>query len=311
MENARIPGDRRVSGAHAHASAFQNLARWYEENQAGGWRVRWRRRKVWPAQFAQKLGMQRRVRAPLFFGREMWVVTGEVTSSQLLAFGYSEQALTALMLRWLRPGDAMIDVGTHFGYEALLGAHLVGPQGRVYAMEPNPLSYEIARANLGGLNQCTLLRAGAADRDGVLRLETGGLANSAFARFTDRPRGDYVEVPVTTIESVVSSQCTRVRLLKCDAEGFEEQVLQGARSVIARDRPLVVVEVGMRCARSEVDDRTAVLLRGVGSDYTAFDFEFDGRLRIGPAGALEVGHANVALVPSELREEFIGIADSI
>ena len=282
---------------------------WYRQNQSGGWPVRWRRRPVWLGQIAQRLGMQRRVRAPLFFGQKMWVVTGEVTSTQLLTFGYSELALSALMMGWVRPGDVVVDVGAHFGYEALLAAHLVGLQGRVYAFEPNPAAFEIARDNLSTSPQCTLLQAGAADREDTLRLETGVIGESAFAHLVEGvATRSSIAVPVTTIDKVLESSKSDVRLIKCDAEGFEERVLRGARNVIARSRPIVVLEVGMRDDVTAIADRAAALQRAVGDSYEAFDFEFDGHLRVGTLGSLHVGHANIALVPAELRQEVLGLS---
>jgi len=298
---------------HTYADPFARarLGFWFRQNQDGGWPVRWRRRHVWLAQLAQRAGFHRHVRAPLFFGARMWVVTGEVTSSQLLAFGYSELALTALMLGWLRRGDVVVDVGSHFGYEALLAAHLVGPLGKIYAFEPNPAANSLARENLSSAQQCTLLAAAAGDCEGALPLETGALGESAFARLVETPSTtSTIEVPVTTVDRVVESRPRAVRLIKCDAEGFEERVLRGAREVLAHDRPVVVLEVGMRSAGDAIAQRTRDLHQVVGPAYEAFDFEFDGQLRLGPAGSLDVGHANIAFVPVESSSEFLALAGS-
>ncbi len=90
----------------------QFVRRW-ELNQRGGFAARLARWRVIPSLALQRLGFNKWVRAPLFFGSRMWLLTGEVTSSGLLAFGYSEVALTALMLNLIKPGMSVIDVGAH------------------------------------------------------------------------------------------------------------------------------------------------------------------------------------------------------
>jgi hypothetical protein len=40
----------------------------------------------------------------------------------------------------LGPGDIVIEIGASFGYYTTLGSALVGPSGKVFAFEPNPVS---------------------------------------------------------------------------------------------------------------------------------------------------------------------------
>ncbi len=114
----------------------------------------------------QRLGFHVETSVPLFFSARMRVVTGETVSSALLAFGYSEVAVTILMLSLLSEGDTMVDVGTHFGYEALLGSHLVGSTGQVICFEPSPRAFAIASKNLGHLKQVSLYKVAIADSIG-------------------------------------------------------------------------------------------------------------------------------------------------
>lgn len=289
------------------------LAEWYRENARGGWKLRWRRRPVWLAQIAQRIGLQYEASAPLFFGERMRVLAGERISSALLTFGYSECALTAVYLGLLGAGDTVIDVGTHFGYEALLAAHLVGESGAVFAFEPNPVAHRMAAKNLAARPQCHLTRAAAGDQPGTARLRVANVRESAFAAIGDDATAGVagsVAVPVTTVDGVLGDWARPVRVLKIDAEGYELPVLRGARQTIARHRPVIVAEVGMRGGADGVATRTAELVECAGIELEAFDFEFDGRLHIGAPGTLAVGHANIALVPPERRDEFLSLADS-
>ena len=271
--------------------------RWRLLNDAGGWRCRWRRRSVWLAQIAQRAGLQRTVTVPLFFGARMQVITGEEMSSAVLAFGYTEVALTSLMLRVLKPGDFVVDVGTHFGYEALLASHLVGAAGRVVTFEPNPDAIRVAAPNLAARTNVELVSKAVGDREGTIVLERPPIGQSAFARTTpeDVPTGRGLMVPLTTLDATLGTSTRPIRFLKSDVEGGEEAVLRGARRLLAKDAPLLVLEADFPESGGEPSPRAqrlAQFLRPLG--YTGYSFDYDGQFRVAHLGGLPVGHANIA-----------------
>ncbi|HEY6361439.1 MAG TPA: FkbM family methyltransferase, partial [Vicinamibacterales bacterium] len=56
------------------------------------------------------------------------------------------------MTRWaralLRPGGRFVDAGANVGYFSLIAADRVGPEGRVFAVEPNPAAFAALQAHL-------------------------------------------------------------------------------------------------------------------------------------------------------------------
>ncbi len=67
---------------------------------------------------------------------------------ELAISGVLEAPLTKFMLQEVKPGQTVVDVGANIGYFAVLLGHLVGPQGRVFAYEPNPYLVSWLRDNL-------------------------------------------------------------------------------------------------------------------------------------------------------------------
>lgn len=61
----------------------------------------------------------------------------------------SQPYTVRLMLEWLdpRPGEKILDVGSGSGWTTALLAYLVGPKGRVYAVERVPELVEFGRQN--------------------------------------------------------------------------------------------------------------------------------------------------------------------
>ncbi len=72
---------------------------------------------------------------------------------QAVPIGYgqtiSQPYTVGLMLQWLdpQPGDKVMDVGSGSGWTTALLSHLVGPKGKVYAVERIPELVEFGRDN--------------------------------------------------------------------------------------------------------------------------------------------------------------------
>ncbi|WP_165943228.1 FkbM family methyltransferase [Roseicella aquatilis] len=83
-------------------------------------------------------------------GRYKFLVeaTDLTLAPHLMLDGYWEWWTTSFLARNLRRGESVADAGAGIGYFSLLAADLVGPQGRVLAIEPNPASAELVRRNV-------------------------------------------------------------------------------------------------------------------------------------------------------------------
>lgn len=146
--------------------------------------------------------------------------------------------------QWLGPGDWAIDVGANVGHYTKKFSDLVGPSGRVIAFEPVPATFELLSANAARFSSAnvTLLNLAASDATRLISMsiplfETG-LTNYYQAAISTEATG--LQVMTCSIDSLQLPQ--RVRVIKIDAEGHDEVVLRGARTLLERDRPLVIIE---------------------------------------------------------------------
>ena len=53
-----------------------------------------------------------------------------------------------LLDKTLKPGSVVLDMGANIGYYALMELNLIGPEGRLIAIEPSPWNVELLNKNL-------------------------------------------------------------------------------------------------------------------------------------------------------------------
>jgi FkbM family methyltransferase len=201
----------------------------------------------------RRLAVNREVVARTFFGRQMKVVLPEGVSTRIWRYGTFEADVAFYLISSLSPGDTFIDIGGHFGFFSMLGRELVGPSGRVVTFEPMPATRAILTSNLSARSdaaRCDIIPAAAGETPGKIRFRDFGILGSALATPGEDRDGNFVQlgtidVDVVTLDEKVSSLGIKdIGLIKIDAENAEYEVVSGARNVLARMTPNLVVETG-------------------------------------------------------------------
>jgi len=164
----------------------------------------------------------------------------------------SEIRLCRLFIDRLQPGDTFVDVGAHFGFYSLLAARLVGPGGRVLALEAAPASYQVLADNLQQAASATPLHLAAADHDGQVSFyefppmysEYNSLDIDQFEKAPWRqwqaPR--KLVVPGRRLDRLLEAEQLTPACIKIDVEGSEDRVIRGLATHLAVARPLIVME---------------------------------------------------------------------
>lgn len=160
--------------------------------------------------------------------------------------------------RFLKPGGNFLDVGANIGLFALRAAGIVGPGGRVVAIEPAAISADRLEANLAlnAFAHVTVVRAALSDREGQAQLRHVELGNDpqAWSIMPEAGGTDAEQVRTTTLDALVAQQgLTRLDLIKMDVEGAEPMVVAGGQAALARFRPTIIFEInsGPSLARGE------------------------------------------------------------
>jgi len=157
-----------------------------------------------------------------------------------------EPGLVDALPRLLTPGAVFVDIGANVGFLSILAARLVGPEGRVIAVEPHPGAVARLRAGIaanGVTNSVEIVEAACGLQDrGMVRLH---LAEDSVLSSTDPERAplrrDFpflrsIEVPSITIDGWMRGRgelLARIAAIKIDVEGTEAEVLRGMAETLA------------------------------------------------------------------------------
>jgi len=144
-------------------------------------------------------------------------------------------------------GQTVLDIGANRGIYSYYLSHQVGPDGQVIAFEAQPElgdHLEKLKADFK-LNNVTIVPCGLSAEPGVLTLRRSKVG-SGHASFQGETTAGMSEIQIQTVtvdQHLKAHNVDQVTFIKCDVEGHEIEVLQGAQETLQKDQPTVLVEV--------------------------------------------------------------------
>jgi len=144
--------------------------------------------------------------------------------------------------RRLRSGDLIVDCGANVGVFCLYAARVVGPRGRVIAIEPEPNNLHILERNirLNNLTWCHIVPVGLWDRRGTADLFSG--PDSGSHTMIEKNTSS-VRVPVDTLPNILDNLgIGAVKFIKMDIEGAEIRAIAGMTDFLEHHRPPLAIE---------------------------------------------------------------------
>lgn len=178
-------------------------------------------------------------------GYSLIVSKEDLATGHHVLHGYPfDPGVAAVLRRYVRPGMSVVDIGANIGCLTMLLASLVGPTGRVVAVEPNPENVKLLEASrrLNGFDQVVVLPVAAGRDTGVLALNVS-FSNGMTGELPDEMAGVLGSRPVPSFAlDLVLPKDGSIDVVKLDIEGAEFNALIGMTSTIDRDRPVIVSE---------------------------------------------------------------------
>lgn len=159
-----------------------------------------------------------------------------------------EDVETQLLLKRLKPGDVMFDVGANVGISSIRIARAI-PDIGIYAFEPVAVNLQALRINVirNQLEKSIhILELAVGETDGFAKIPSEyGTGNFIILPLTERfAYGSLETIEMISIDSFMDkSDIKSVAVIKCDVEGYELNVLKGAQKCLEQMRPVVLLEL--------------------------------------------------------------------
>jgi FkbM family methyltransferase len=197
----------------------------------------------------------------------------EFTFSDLQNWGGGHNKGFRVCIEACQGKHCVFDVGAHVGFVAMPAASVLDPSGRLYAFEPAAANAQSLQRHLAlnGLTQVEVIESlvGAEDLPHVDFYESVGPhgQNSIVLKNEHALKSEWggyrrVQRPQISLDAFCMRESLAPEVIKIDVEGAEVGVLRGARSILRRYRPLIVLSVHPRqieMAGDSLDGLRAVL----------------------------------------------------
>ena len=142
----------------------------------------------------------------------------------------------------IKPGMCSIDVGANIGYFTVFMSNWSNNHGKVYAIEPNALNFDLLSKNvkLNGCNNIELFNIAVGENTGVLPLflsEYNGGMHRLYP--SELCTNQTEEIVVRRLDEIFQDQ--KIDLIKIDIEGFEYFALKGAVEILKKNISIKII----------------------------------------------------------------------
>ncbi|MDE2604097.1 MAG: FkbM family methyltransferase, partial [Bradyrhizobium sp.] len=256
------------------------------------------RLKLWDALLGQN------VRVKWIDGIKLDLRMGTDIARLVFVAGEIDPNEFSFLAAFLQPGMSTIDIGANEGLYTLFFRKRVGPQGHVIAIEPSARELQQLRKNLriNGFADVEVVASaiGAEPAQAQLSVAEPGHAGFNALGAIAAPWVSFVsqtEVTVTTLDLLAEARnWPRIDLIKMDIEGSELNALRGAQALLARDRPVLLLEAEEESLSLRGSSLTELLDWLAARNYEAMDFsDADGSPV--PLGARQPRALNLVFLP--------------
>lgn len=163
--------------------------------------------------------------------------------------GTNQKEEIVQMKKIIKPGDIVLDIGANFGFHAILFSQFVGKKGRVHSFEPIKKMCADIKSHLKLNmvdNNIFVNNVGLGSKIEKLKIFYYPELGTGLASLKKYWIGKPVEetISLITLDSYIKKRgIKKIDFIKCNVEGSEFIVFQGAKETLKKFQPPIMFEV--------------------------------------------------------------------
>lgn len=189
-------------------------------------------------------------------GSNMQVVLPDTLSTVVAYTGDFEPEVTQYLYKYLKPKDILFDVGAHFGLRSIQAYDITKADVQIVAFEPGSQQLKLLRQNLKGKSQIEIVPKAVSDTSNKLAALTLFDTRFVGSSTLEKPRlmkkhitqamhtAKQIRVKTIKLDDYCKKSGIIPDLIKIDVENHEYKVLQGAKTILKKYHPKIILEVG-------------------------------------------------------------------
>jgi FkbM family methyltransferase len=152
-----------------------------------------------------------------------------------------EPFTTQIFKKELKEKMVFVDIGAHWGHYTLIGAKLVGKEGKVFAFEPHPDNYSLLCKNIKANNLSNVLpiQKAIADKSGKTKLFYDNF-DSVTPTLYHSGKNQFLEVEAISLDDFFKDKEIRIDVVKMDIEGGEPNALEGMKEILKKNKKIKI-----------------------------------------------------------------------
>ncbi len=184
------------------------------------------------------------------YGRIMRYTEDVYIGESLGLYGEYSHAEMEIYKTILKQGDTVVEAGANIGSLTIPIAQHIGNNGRIYAFEPQRITFQVLCGNvaLNNLYNVWTYNQGVGKERKKVKIYEGLLFGNNGAFQISKWPGNY-EIDIVALDEYNFERCD---LLKVDAEGMDSEIIQGAENLIKRCLPYISMEANYTKAGKEI-----------------------------------------------------------
>ncbi len=157
--------------------------------------------------------------------------------------GVYEPEETRIVMEHVKPGDVVLDIGANIGYYTLILADLAGPNGKVYAFEPDPESFRLLGKNIHENNyeNVELVPKAVSDQNREINLYRDRFNNLDHRIFAQSGECEVVKIEAIRLDDYFPRDFGPICFIKMDIQGAEGYAIEGMRKLLDSSKSVKIV----------------------------------------------------------------------